>query len=401
MPSLAPQVLATFDGAKGTTFTWAAENDPVMGGVSTSTATLDKADKELVWEGQVKVVPFLRAPGFCTVRTNSGASIPDISAYLSGGIALNLQMEQAKTNLTTFQFQFQSEVRSDPKKGGFICDFDVDGTVADAVQTIYIPFASCKEEWRGEPEGGAPTAKQLTKVSQIGIGAAGVAGTFGMALVSVSVAASSPGPAPGPSPPAPGAIELVSFDAGSPHLYTWTDLNDPVMGGLSTSSFKVKPEEGLGIFNGTVRIVPSLKAPGFCNAEARTGLMEKMADASAAIAGGMLYTVMSSGKMSSFKASFGTGLEYNFGSYKADFDVPADGQFHQVYIPFTAFSNKWSAATGEPTTKCSPSHKEVCPNTKVLRSLGSIGIWAEGAAGDFHLEVKSIAAVPSKPSTLY
>lgn len=35
-------MLATFDGAKGTTFTWAAENDPVMGGVSTSTATLDK-----------------------------------------------------------------------------------------------------------------------------------------------------------------------------------------------------------------------------------------------------------------------------------------------------------------------------------------------------------------------
>ena len=129
--------------------------------------------------------------------------------------------------------------------------------------------------------------------------------------------------------------------------------------------------------------------------------MEKMADASSAIDGGMLYTVMSSGKMSSFKASFGTGLEYNFGSYKADFDVPSDGAFHQVYIPFSTFSNKWSAATGEPTTKCSPSNKEVCPSTKALKSLGSIGIWAEGAAGDFHLEVKSIAAVAGKPSDLY
>lgn len=161
---------------------------------------------------------------FCSFQHTESSKLGGDFFFFGCVVTSHYTQEQAKTNLTTFQFQFQSEVRSDPKKGGFICDFDVDGTVADAVQTIYIPFASCKEEWRGEPEGGAPTAKQLTKVSQIGIGAAGVAGTFGMALVSVSVAASSPGPAPGPSPPAPGAIELVSFDAGSPHLYTWTDL---------------------------------------------------------------------------------------------------------------------------------------------------------------------------------
>jgi hypothetical protein len=42
-------------------------------------------------------------------------------------------------------------------------------------------------------------------------------------------------------------------------LYKWTDLNDPVMGGQSTSTFTVKESEAIGIFNGTVRIVPSLK----------------------------------------------------------------------------------------------------------------------------------------------
>merc|ERR1719183_2317729 len=398
--SLGPKVLATFDGSSGTTYNWVAENDPVMGGVSSSTATSDKAGKDLVWAGQVKIVPFLHAPGFCTVRTES-ASIPDISDYVSGGIALQLKMSPSKTNLTTFQFQFQSAVRSDPKKGGFQGDFDVQITnVNDEVQSIFIPFSSFKETWRGEPEGGAPTKLQLTKIEQIGIGAAGVAGTFELDLISVSVALSAPGPSPGPGPaPAPpaDAIELVSFAAGSPHLYTWTDLNDPVMGGLSTSSFKVHPDEAIGVFNGTVRIVPSLKAPGFCNAEARAGLMAKMPDASSAIAGGLVYTVMSTGTLSSFKASFGTGFQYNFGSYKADFTVPNDGQYHAIYIPFTAFSNQWSAATGEPTTKCSPKHKEVCPNTKALKTLGSVGVWAEGAAGDFHLVVKSIAAVAQAP----
>lgn len=391
--SLAPKVLATFDGASGTTYKWVAENDPVMGGVSTSTASVDAADKDLVWTGQVKVVPFLHAPGFCTVRTDSSTPIPDISAYVTGGIALTLRMKP-RTNLTTFQFQFQSEIHSDPKKGGFQGDFDV--SVSDTeLQSIFIPFSTFKEEWRGEPEGGPPTAKQLTKISQMGIGAAGVAGYFDMDLISVSVATSAP-PAPGPSPPA-NAIELVSFAAGSPHLYTWTDLNDPVMGGLSTSTFKVNTDDAVGVFNGTVRIVPSLKAPGFCNAEARAGLMAKMPDASSAIGGGLVYTVQSSGKLSSFKASFGTGLEYNFGSYKADFKVPNDGQYHPIYIPFTAFSNKWSAATGEPTTPCTPKNKEVCPNTKALKTLGSVGVWAEGAAGDFHLEIKSIAAVATAP----
>ena len=40
---------------------------------------------------------------------------------------------------------------------------------------------------------------------------------------------------------------------------------DPVMGGKSSSTFTV--ERNLGVFAGVVRIVPSLKAAGFCNAQ--------------------------------------------------------------------------------------------------------------------------------------
>jgi hypothetical protein len=40
------------------------------------------------------------------------------------------------------------------------------------------------------------------------------------------------------------------------------------------SPLHANKHEQMGIFNGTVAIVPSLKAPGFCNAEARAGLGE-------------------------------------------------------------------------------------------------------------------------------
>ena len=61
-------------------------------------------------------------------------------------------------------------------------------------------------------------------------------------------------------------------------------------------------------------------------------------------------------------------------------------------ITFTSFSNKWSSSTGEPTVRCTPEHKEVCPNAHALATIGSIGIWAEGHAGQFHLELESISA---------
>lgn len=49
---------------------------------------------------------------------------------------------------------------------------------------------------------------------------------------------------------------MISFEEGD-HKYTWFVVNDPVMGGRSKSTFT--DVNGVGIFNGTVAIVPSLK----------------------------------------------------------------------------------------------------------------------------------------------
>jgi hypothetical protein len=54
--------------------------------------------------------------------------------------------------------------------------------------------------------------------------------------------------------------KIASFDGATGTTFQWRDLNDPVMGGRSTSTFHV--DQSVGIFNGTCAIVPSLKAPG-------------------------------------------------------------------------------------------------------------------------------------------
>ena len=71
--------------------------------------------------------------------------------------------------------------------------------------------------------------------------------------------------------------------------------------------------------------------------------------------------------------------------------MPADGQFHEVKLPFESFSNCNSDSTGEPTKTCAQ-HASVCPNMNDLRDVHPLGIWGEGKAGSVDLEVESIFA---------
>merc|ERR1719198_10391 len=56
--------LVTFDDAKN----WNEENDPVMGGQSVATATVESGHGIL--DGEVKIVPALSAPGFITAQAD-------------------------------------------------------------------------------------------------------------------------------------------------------------------------------------------------------------------------------------------------------------------------------------------------------------------------------------------
>merc|ERR1711990_308751 len=70
--------LATFDGASGTTWTFTELNDPVMGGKSTGTWTVDSKGHFGIFDGEVVNVPSLKAPGF--IKTAADGKFPDLSA---------------------------------------------------------------------------------------------------------------------------------------------------------------------------------------------------------------------------------------------------------------------------------------------------------------------------------
>merc|ERR1711924_9347 len=172
-------------------------------------------------------------------------------------------------------------------------------------------------------------------------------------------------------------ITLVSFTPNSKASHKFTELNDPVMGGKSTGTWTVDTKDGMGVFDGSVVDVPSLKAPGFIKASSRDA---PFADASTAINGDLILTVrtstpdyagfrvsFASGSVSpSFACAAGGSLPFSRGCFKAKFSVPAGSDFTDVKIPFNTFSDKWSSATGEQTTTCAQ-NKDVCPTASKLR----------------------------------
>jgi len=186
-------------------------------------------------------------------------------------------------------------------------------------------------------------------------------------------------------------LSLARFD-GSSADFKWEEENDPVMGGVSTNcTFTKDGDNSVADFVGTVEIVPSLKAPGFCFARTMT-VSKQFADASAFSHLEIEY--QSANTYTGFKAAFAADtLIPQFTSFKADFNVSAtSGDFATVRIPFSSFSNKWSSATGEPTAHSPPSAKN-------LKDIQSLQIWAEGVQGPFNLQIKEIRASHGAPAT--
>jgi hypothetical protein len=197
------------------------------------------------------------------------------------------------------------------------------------------------------------------------------------------------------------SVHLVSFDGAPSTTFKFQELNDPVMGGKSSGTWAVDSKSKVGVFDGDVANVPSLKAPGFIKSAADG----KFPDASGAINGDLVLNVRTSTpEYKGFRVSFVSGaaspsyscagggsLPFSRGCFKAKFSVPAGSDFTQVRIPFTDFSDKWSPATGEQTSTCAKD-KDVCPIASKLAAIQRIEIWAEGALGHVHLEVKDISA---------
>merc|ERR1719436_59589 len=204
-------------------------------------------------------------------------------------------------------------------------------------------------------------------------------------------------------------LKLATFDGAKETMASWRALNDPAMGGVSTSMFKTTANK-TGFFNGTCAIVSFLKLPGFAKIQGSA----KYADITGYdnIA---LRVKSSTPDYQGFKVAFAApGISntsiYGGASYKAGFKLTGvDWQL--VEVPFTQFSYDWSGYTGRCDTKdpdswfakgkqhycCSksglqPSKPEVCVDNKFLSKINSIELWAEGIKGDFNIEIDWIGA---------
>lgn len=418
--------LATFDGAKASTHHFTTVNDPVMGGKSTSSFSVDKETKVGEWKGEVKIVPFLHAPGFCTMRTDDsdGAKFADLSGTDELKLGLQVGSTFAAGDLTSFEAQIETKgSKSGFRTGTYTGKFSVDAT-RTGPQLATVSWDSFKLTWRGQPMDGPALTDELDQITRIGLGAAGTAGKFDIAIISIGAGKKGASPAelfdfiavPVPVPAAAAAdldsnshsdseaVQLVTFDGAKGTTFEFSVVNDPVMGGLSKSTFTV--ENKMAVFDGTVAIVPKLKAPGFCNAKSnllKSWHLNHFNDASA-YTHLVLVVRTTTPDFKGYKISFAADtLNPQFYSYKANFDVPAgDGdEWQTVKIPFSSFSNDWSAYTGDCDTTdprgkvhhcCTKEHPEVCPTTKNLADISQIGFWTEGHAGDFHLEIQSVGA---------
>lgn len=181
---------------------------------------------------------------------------------------------------------------------------------------------------------------------------------------------------------------LLTFDgAEGTTSRRWQLTNDPVMGGVSNSTFTEDTVNDEGLWVGGVEIVPSLQAPGFCN------LMTAVQQWPSAVGfTHMIIRARSTIPYNGFKFSFGADtLNLQFKCFKADFTMKSNGEWEDIYIPMNEFSNDWSSYTGEPITKCSDD-PSVCPTDKNLDDIAQIGFWMEGAEGNFHFEIGHVRA---------
>ena len=234
------------DGAR-----WQAVNDPVMGGISESSFKVE--GNRGVWSGEVKVVPRLHAPGFCRVNGALSAGPTDLSQSaglifdVSGtGDPAETMMAQIETGRSNFRGQFVANVTGISAETG----------------SHFVAFSDFRPFGIRPEAGGLPTADQLKHVTQVGFLADGTKGKFKIELGEVSAGSAAPSPAPAPSA---GGLSLFEFSTSSK---PWRVTDDPVMGGVSHSAFKVI--DGVGVWVGEVKTVPKLQAPGTCQANSAT-----------------------------------------------------------------------------------------------------------------------------------
>ena len=219
-------------------------------------------------------------------------------------------------------------------------------------------------------------------------------------------------------------IPFVTFaDNATGTTFPFTALVDPVMGSESWGNWTV--DDGAGVLSGVVTVVPRPAvtivgaSPGFLKAAA-DGAFPDISRCAASGAGGLLLSVrvsagspypeyhvsLASGAHPSaaYSCKGGGSIPLSRGCFKANFTAAAatstssaSSAFAPVFVPFAAFSDRWTPKTGEAKVGCADDGT-ACLTAARLASVQRVEIWAEGSTGHVHLEVGSIVATSERPT---
>lgn len=210
--------------------------------------------------------------------------------------------------------------------------------------------------------------------------------------------------------------KLATFGGEDGTTFDWDETDDPVMGGSSNGDFYIDKEQQIAVFEGTVRIVSFLDAPGFSKATTKDISSYEFNDVSSHfdnLNGNWILRVRSTTPTyDGFKTAFSVRDLKNthmFGdaSFKAPFFLEDTQDWQTVKISFSEFSYDWSEYTGDCFTQDPTGQQhyccgtggddalektDVCTTSEYLSQITGVEIWSEGAEGEFHLEIDWIGA---------
>jgi hypothetical protein len=379
------------------THSWRAKNDPVMGGKSHGSVSIENGVG--IFDGEVVNVPFLQAPGFITMET-SGGVYPDVSSCV--GLKLTLRSRQ---DYAGYRFSF-GNVHVPGGRFAFGYKTNLNPPVGNDFGEVEIPFTDFSARWDDatgdqivsckDDEQYCPTVDALHNLKTMSIWGEGVAGKVHLDILVIK-AVGCEEPMQGTATDAlevsisSDEIDIESFDNIQ---HQWSCLNDPVMGGESSS--EVSFHDGVASFDGKVAIVPFLQAPGFITMRASGGAFPDVSSCTA-----LKLVLMAREEYHGYRVSFGTlrlPNAHHASGFKANFEAPL-GAFDEVVIPFKDFSSHWDDATGDQIVTCTEA-STYCPDVETLSDMKTISIWGEGVAGNVTLIIKSISAVGCGPTSM-
>jgi len=206
-------------------FNWVTQNDPVMGGKSTSSIAMMESDGTAIFTGEVKDVPFLGVPGFIQMEARGGeGTYPDVSCCDSLKLTVMGMQEYAG-----YRVSFGTKrAKTGFFAQGFKADVDVP-TIGQYVDVV-IPFNMFSVEWDeatgdqkitcAEDPSVCPDMETLENMKTVAIWGEGVGGEINLHVKSISAVgcSSSSSSPPDSTSLSSGGVESLSSNASKSGL---------------------------------------------------------------------------------------------------------------------------------------------------------------------------------------